>query len=134
MQINITRFFNEAPVFDFSHSQMEGGPNAGPETWNNAKDAAAESPLLTTPEQLDALREYVKGFGAWDDEEIAAWSDNEVNALFIQLLSGDMREAGLDNEPDEDAWKEYESRAEAGQCQSNIYKGDDGEIYYSLDR
>ena len=92
MEIDITNFFNNAEPFDFSASVAERGENAGRDTWNNAKREGAASPLLTTPEQLDALRSYVKGFGAWDDDEIAAWDDAECNALFIQLISGDMRE------------------------------------------
>ena len=79
MEIDVTAFFENADPFEFSHSRAEGGANAGPQTWANAKEEAQRSPLLTTPEQLDALRSYV----------IAAWSPIECNALFIQLISGD---------------------------------------------
>lgn len=132
MEINITRFVTDADPFDFSASRAERGDNAGPDTWKNAVAEGSNDPLLTTTEQLDALREYVKGFGAWDDDEIAAWSDAECNALFIQLISGDMREAGMDVELDEFDWEEYEQCARAGQISGNIYKGDDGQIYYYL--
>lgn len=129
MEINISRFFAEAEPFEFSRSRAEYGDNAGPTSWANAVKAGTDSPLLTTPEQLQALRDHVKGFGAWDDEEIAAWSDAEVNALFIQMISGDMREAGLDCDPDESAWQEYE---ENDRVSHNIFRGSDGEIYYYL--
>lgn len=132
MDINITRFFREADPFEFSASRAERGQNAGAETWANAKREGEESPLLTTPEQIDALRDYVKDFGAWSDEEIAAWSDTECNALFIQLVSGDIREAGLDTDsPD---WAQYQKDSEKGRIAGNLYPGDDGEVYYSISR
>ena len=134
MEIDITTFFETADPFEFSGSVAERGQNAGRETWNNAKEEGANSPLLTTPEQIEALREYVKDFGAWTREEIAAWTNTECNALFIQLVSGDMREGGLDNDPDDSDWAEYEKRAERGNCPSNIFRTDDGKVYYSLSR
>lgn len=131
MEINITSFVNDEDPFDYSASRAERGDNAGPETWNNAKNQAPL--LLDTSEKIEALRDYVKDFGAWDSEEIAAWDDNECNALFIQLISGDMREAGMDEVDLEDFdWEEYERRAKQGTISGNIYRGDDGQIYYSL--
>jgi len=92
----------------------------------------SETPLLTTPEQLDALRDHVRGYGAWSVAEIDAWSPAECNAMFIQLINGDMREAGLDNQlPDEIDWAEYDRRAEAGQISGAIFKSGET-IFYSL--
>lgn len=134
MEINITRFVTECDPFNFSASQAERGDNVGPETWSNAKTEAAREPLLTSPEQLDALRDYVGGFGAWEDDEIAAWSANECNALFIQLVSGEMREAGMDDVDVEDFdWEKYERSAENGNISGNIFRAADGQIYYCLD-
>ena len=111
MEIDITSFFENADPFEFSHSVAEGGPNAGPETWRAALREASESPLLTTHEQLDALRDHMRGYGAWEDDEIDAWSPEECNALFIQLVSGDIREAGLDglsiDEIDREAYEKF---------------------------
>jgi hypothetical protein len=134
MEIDITRFFNDAEPFDFSSSVAERGQNAGKETWANAKREGAESPLLTTPEELEALRSYVKEFGAWEDAEIQGWSEAECNALFIQLISGDMREMeslcmGDDGELD---WPEIERLQQEGTISSNIYRGDDDKVYYYL--
>jgi hypothetical protein len=129
MEINITRFVINADPFDFSASRAERGDNAGRVTWNNAKAEGESSPLLITPEQLEALRDHVRGYGAWDKEEIAAWSDAECNALFIQLISGDMREAGMDECDIEDFdWYEYQQ----GSISGRIYKGDDNQIYFYL--
>ena len=133
MEINITRFFNEADPSDFSASRAERGEHAGRETWNAAKDEGADSPLLKTEEELAALRSYVKDFGAWDDEEIAAWDAVECNALFIQLVSGDIRETGM-FAGDEWDWAEYERGAERGNWSGNLYRADNGDVFYSLCR
>lgn len=133
MEINITQFVTNEDAHDFSASRAERGDNAGPETWANAVRQGTDSPLLTTPEQLAALREYVEGFGAWDEEVIATWTDAECNAMFIQLVSGDLRESGLaDSFLDEFDWDEYESRAAAGTISGNIYRGSDEQVYYYL--
>ena len=130
MELNITSFFTNCDAFDFSHSQAEGGPNAGRNTWNAAKDEAKTTALLSTEADFDEFRAYVKGFGAWEEEEIVAWDADHCNALLIQMISGDMREGGLDADPDADDWKRYEKEANEGGCSGRISKGDDGEIYY----
>ena len=133
MEINITQFIAEEDPYNFSGSVAEHGDNVAQITWSNAKRKGERSPLLTTPEQLDALRAHVKEFGAWDKDEIASWSDIECNALFIQLVSGDMREAGMDDVDLEDFdWEDYEQRAHAGQISGIIFRADDGQIYYYL--
>lgn len=60
-------------------------------TWRNAKQYAEKLKLLSD-DQLPAFRDYVREFGAWDDDEVDAWDDVECNALFIQLVAGDARE------------------------------------------
>ena len=133
MEIDITEFFNNSEPFEFSASVMERGKNAGAETWRNACDEGERAPLLTTPEQLEALRDHMRGYGAWSREEINAWSSTECNALFIQLISGDMREAGMDKQfPDEFDWAQYESRSNAGEIAGRIFKGDDDRAFYYL--
>jgi hypothetical protein len=131
MEINITSFVQNEDPFDYSHSAAEGGPHAGRNTWTAAKTMAPT--LLDTPEKIEALRDYVKDFGAWDKEEIAAWDDAECNALFVQLISGDMREANMEDIEGFD-WDQYEKDAEKGSISGNIYRGDDGQIYYILSR
>lgn len=129
LEINITQFFNTAAPQDYSASVAEIGNNAGADTWRAACDDVADyGPMLATPEQLQALRDHVRGFGAWSDEEIAAWSDTECNALFIQLVSGDIRESPLA----EGDWVQYQEWAERCVCSSNIFRNDDGQIFYTL--
>lgn len=134
MEINITKFFNESDAFDFASSQFERGENAGQETWNNAIAQASTSPMLSTPEELEAMRDWVLSSGGWNQEEIAAWSDEELNALFIQLISGDMRQiedlcSNEDGEPD---WTKYEEIANEGRISGSLFHADSGEIFYYL--
>ena len=132
MEIDITDFFNDAEPSDFSASRMEKGDNAGAETWAAAKQEGEASPLLKTPDEINALRSYVKDFGAWSDEEIAAWDSVECNALFIQLVSGDIRETGMFAGESFD-WEEYERGAESGNWGGNLFRSAD-RVYYSLQR
>lgn len=108
--INITRFYNEAAPMDYSASVAEIGWNAGADTWRAACDDSADYMMLDDDDKRDAFRQHVRSFGAWDADEIAAWTDIELNALFIQLVSGDMR----NNEAE------------------RIYVGNDKQIYYTI--
>ena len=136
MDIEITSLL-ELDQFPLSHSRAEGGENAGPETWQAAQDQAAETPLLDTPEKLQAMRDFARETGAWDEEEIAAWSNQEVNALFLQWIAGDCRQCpathgGRADSLEEIDWEEYETQASAGQIPSDLSRGDDGKVYFYL--
>jgi hypothetical protein len=131
MEINISRFFNEAEASgcaaDYSASAAELGQDAGRITWNNANRDSSTFNLLDDEEKREAWREDVKGFGAWEEDEIAAWSDKELNALFLQFVSGDIREfESLCG----DDWQEYERLVEQGTCSGRMYRGDDGNVYF----
>lgn len=130
MEINITHFFRNAAPMDYSASVAEIGQDAGTSTWNAAKDDSEDYPLIDTDEKREALRAHIKGFGAWDAEEIARMTDTDLNALFIQMVSGDIRESGIDTaNPD---WKAYEEKVEQGQIGGSFWPGDDGDIYYAI--
>lgn len=104
MNINITKLASE-DMFQFSHSAAEGGQNAGENTWR----AAMEGPkLLNTEEEFAAARDYLRATGGWDDKECAAFTEDELNALFLQFVAGDIREAGADCLENID-WEEYEA-------------------------
>ena len=128
MEIEVTDFFNQAAPMDYSASVAEIGQDAGAVTWRHACEDAPDYPLLDTEEKRDAFRDHIRGFGAWDDAEIASWSDTELGALLLQCIAGDIREAGLDTEaPD---WSEYQAGAEAGQYSGRLFCGEDGRVYY----
>lgn len=108
MEINISAYYDANPAM-YSGSVAELGDNAGKITWNNAKESGYT--LLDTADKLEAMRKWALSSGGWNDEEIAAWTDVELNALFIQLVFGDIREGNEDS----------------------IFTADDGQIYYSLE-
>ena len=131
MEIDITRFFDTATASDFSASRAERGQNAGPETWANAVVRGAADPFLTTPADLDAARDYFRDFGAWDDAERAAWTAEEVNALLIQDIAANIREAGFDGlDASEIDWDAYTAAAEAGQLSGNLFASGDKIYFY----
>jgi hypothetical protein len=130
MEIEITTLL-EMNCFTLSHSIAEGGQNAGQNTWNASKKEAENTRLLNTPEKLQAMRDFAGESGGWTDEEIAEWSDNELNGLFLQWIAGDVRELGADS-LDEIDWEEAEEMQHEGKAPSNIFKGDDGKVYFYL--
>jgi len=128
MELNITRFFNEATPRDYSASVTEIGSNAGADTWRAACDDYTEYLLLDTDDKRDAMRDHIRGFGAWDASEIAAMTNVALNALCIQMISGDIRESmHLEKTPID--WDAYENDENE---RHSIFKGIDGEIYYYL--
>lgn len=127
MELNITYLVErEVELSLFSGSRAEHGEDAGQYTWNNALTEATDNPLLTT-EQHDGAKDYIRGFGAWDDEEIDSWDCNELNALVLQLIAGDLREM-----EHYDTYEDYVAAAEQGSCSGNAYRGDDEQWYYYL--
>lgn len=130
MEIDITTLA-KMNCFTLSHSVAEGGENAGQNTWNASKKQAQNTQILNTPEKLQAMRDFARESGGWNNEEIAAWDENELNALFLQWVSGDVREMGFDS-LDQIDWEEAEEMQREGQAPSNIFKGDDGKIYFYL--
>jgi hypothetical protein len=130
MELDITTFFNDAAPMDYSASVAEIGNDAGRATWRAACDDSEDYPLLDTDEKREEFRHYVEGFGAWTEDEIRAWSNTELNALLIQMISGDIREANLDSEnPD---WDQYQKDSEDGRISGHIFKGSDSKVYYSI--
>ena len=130
MELNITHFFNDAAPMDYSASRAEIGNDAARSTWQAACDDSEDYPMLDSDEKREEFRRYVKGFGAWSADEIAAWSNQELNALLIQMVSGDIREASLDTDaPD---WEQYQKDSEDGRISGRIFKGDDSQIYYYI--
>ena len=130
MEIDITTFFKDAAPMDYSASVAEIGNNAGRATWQAACDDSEDFMLLDSDEKREEFRRYVKTFGAWSEDEIAAWSNIELNALLIQMISGDIREADLDT--DDPDWDKYQEDSEAGRISGRIFKADDSKIYYYI--
>ena len=126
MEIDITDLVTDNDMFEFSASRMEMGDDAGRITWRNAQEHAKREPLVTTTDQLDEAKRYFRGFGAWSQDEIDAWSPEEVNALLVQYVAGDWRELeslcmGDDGEIN---WDKARELSEAGTIGGRIYPCD----------
>lgn len=142
MQLDVTNLIRYLESELCSGSVAELGDDAAKITWNNALDEARSNNLLDDDEKRQAFRDYVKGFGAWDDEEINSWSDYELNALLIQLISGDIRESEAlsdccDLLHDGEAWRAYQAESEAGQVSGRLFRVESTEnepakIYYHI--
>ncbi len=135
MEIDITRFVKTVEPCEFSASKMEFGDNAAKITWENAKREASESPLITENDREDFER-WASEFGAWNKEEIEAWSMDECNALLIQYISHDLRELESLCYSDDDEygidWEHARGLSDDGVIGGNVYKGDDGRLYFYM--
>ncbi len=140
MELDITEYLQTAEHHDISASRAEKGENAGAITWGNAKAEASVRPLLTSDDMVQKAREFFEGFGAWSSEELAAMSADEINALTMQYISGDINEAE-DLCSDADGaidWAAYRKLSEAGTVRGNMYPCDIeghesfGRVFYYL--
>lgn len=140
MELDVTNLVHYLEPELCSGSMAELGDNAAKITWNNALDEARSNNLLDDDEKRQDFRDYVKGFGAWTNEEINSLSDDELNALLIQLVSGDIRESEALSEccdllHDGEAWQAYQRESEAGQVSGRLFrvegrKNEPAKIYY----
>lgn len=135
MEIDITDFIRTAETHDFSASRMELGNDAAKITWNNAVREASSTQFITDTTR-DQFESWARDFGAWEAAEIAAWSLNECNALLIQHIAGDLNE--LESLPWSDTdefninWKKADRLSNEGIIGGNIYKGDNGRVYFYM--
>jgi hypothetical protein len=129
VEINITKFFNESCPRDYSASMCELGNGAADITWRAAVDDSEDWMFLDDDDKRDQFRVFVRSSGGWSDDEIAAWSNIELNALLLQWIAGDIRE-GLEWDCN-DVWANYQEMSEAGQVNSNLCRADDGQIYWT---
>lgn len=127
MDLDITTFFMQAAPMDYSASVAEIGANAGQATWRAACDDSEDYPILDSDEKREAFRSFVRSSGGWTADEIAAWSDKELNALCIQWIAGDMREADMTTDWTEAQWDEYYADENS---RHSIYRGIDGKVYF----
>lgn len=129
MDIDVTHMVEDSDnMFELSGSQMEHGTDAGRITWNNSKEYGKETPLLKTDEERNAAREHFRGYGAWSEEEIADWSEEDLQAITCQDVAASIREAGdAITDP-----AEYERLCERGTLSGRLYLGGDGRWYFYL--
>ena len=92
MEIDVTKlvaaFVAEEPAaMDCSGSRMEHGCNAAAFTWGNACELADDQVVLTD-DQVEAVRDYFLGFGAWERDEL---DDDTVAGLLVQEVASECR-------------------------------------------
>ena len=132
MEINVTKFVQAECMRDYSASVAEIGPDAGPSTWRASTDASEDWNFLPDADALQEFREWLKPWGAWSDDEIAAMSDTHLRALCLQWIAGDWRECFEWPEHDDGIdWQFYETMASEGTCPSSFYESD-GRIYWDM--
>lgn len=129
--IDVTQFVQTCSMRDFSASVAEIGSNAGAATWQASIEESEDFDFLPTPELLQEFREWLKPWGGWSDDEIAAMSDQHLRALCLQWIAGDWREC-FDCSPDAVDWEGYRILASDGQCPSSFYCTDDGSIFWEM--
>lgn len=81
----------EADIAHMSASRFELGDDAGKVTWANCMAFAEEHPLTTDANRQD-IRDHFAEYGAWDEQEIEAWTDVELSALVWQEAAASARE------------------------------------------
>ena len=136
MEIDITRLVTD-PGFDpwiLSNSRANLGDRAARITWENSQKLAAETkPPMLDAEGIAAMRKMAISAGM-GREEIEADPDEDIQALFVQWVAGDIREAfGDDDDIDDWDWDEYREASEAGRVAGNLFRTDDGKIYFTID-
>lgn len=117
IKANVTSMFRAIEPCYVSGSQNELGSSAGRVTWLNALRIAERAPeWLESPanEADDAIRAWARDTGAWERDEIEAWSQAESLALFAQNVAADLRKLGWDNESPEVCIGEFELHAKFG--------------------
>lgn len=134
MELDITDFFLgcDDPQ-QYSASVVELGERAGQITWANACRDAETRPLLQTTEEIAAAQKYFASMGAWSDHEIRQWPLEELNAILMQDIAASMREGGLESDATPEDWRYYEALIHTGHVSGNLFKSDDGRIYYTIE-
>lgn len=134
MEIDISAFFKTAAPRDYSASVAEIGQDAGRVTWAAALEDAPGFDFLSTEEAREEWRGFVISSGGWTAEEVAAFTNAELSALFLQWVAADCREMFPDARtldgltPDD--WARAEEMAEAGQAPGRIFRADDGRVFF----
>jgi hypothetical protein len=92
--VNLANMFDEFEPWLVSNSRANLGDFAGRITWNNAIAIAADHDSWLRSDLCDAvdgMRDWARECGAWDAEEIAAWSVEDCLGLLVQNIASDLR-------------------------------------------
>lgn len=118
-EVNVSCLLDDVDPFILSHSVAEAGEA---NKWSDALEVAAEHGLEIS--DVEGVKYYFAGFGAWDRDEIAGWTKQELDALVLQFAAGDLRELQSlcpGNGVGDIDWNEAEKLAEQGTVCGRIY-------------
>jgi hypothetical protein len=122
MEINITHMVKDSDHMPLlSGSQFELGDQAAEITWDNCCQYAYEFPLLLTPEDVEAGRDYFRSYGVWEKRDIDDWDPATIQALVVQEVAKRIRE--LEN---------YDSKEEYLADENMLYRDDCGQWFFYL--
>jgi len=129
MELNVTKIVaahldENPPAWLCSGSMAELGNDAGRVTWNNSGDLADRLPgFLETETELQEVRDNIKEYGAWDAEEIAAFTPRDLRAFIVQEVMAEIRH--LENSDiDLEDFTEEEFREAAENEGGRLFRGD----------
>jgi len=126
MELDVTHMVDDSDSMpNLSGSRAELGQDAGKITWNNSVEYGRNKPLLTTDAMRDEARSYFQGFGAWTAEQIAAWSEEELQGVMCQDVAAAVREM-----EHYDTHEAFEQACEEGHCSGSLYLGTNGHWYF----
>jgi hypothetical protein len=133
MEIDVTDFLASTDCSMLSGSVAELGTDAGRITWQNSIDTVKEFNPLPDDAALQEFRDWLRPWGGWSDDEIAAMSDEHLRALCAQWIASDWRECfEWPEHADGPDWAFYESMACEGTCPSSFYRDDTGRIFWDM--
>ena len=92
---NVSLMFETTEPYYVSNNAFTLGDCVGRITWENAVHIAENHKYWLTSDLGDAvegMRDWARETGAWEREEIAAWSDAECLGLFVQNIAAELRE------------------------------------------
>lgn len=129
MELDVTHMVETADeMIELSGSCMEHGQDAGKTTWRNSIAFGKDHPLLATDEAREAARAHFREYGAWTTEEIAAWSEDDLQGIMVQDVAAAVREMDVA----EGDYEEYQRLCERGTLSGRLYRGDDKHWYFYL--
>ena len=129
MELNVTQIVTahldgNPPAHLCSGSMAELGNDAGRVTWENSGDLADRLPgFLETETELQEVRDHIKEYGAWDGEEIAAFTPRDLRAFIVQEVMAEIRHLESSDIDLEDFTEEEFQEATENEG-GRLYKGD----------
>lgn len=128
VEINVTAMVEDEdhmPIL--SGSRAELGDEAGAITWKNSVEYGRKHPLLKTDDERDAARHHFRSYGAWSQEQIDAWSEDELQGIVCQDVAAAIREMEAFA-----SFEEFQAASEAGRVSGRLSRGDDGQWFFYL--